>query len=327
MNGQLASFGVVAIGRNEGDRLKQCILSLPSTAVVVYVDSGSTDASNIWARQAGADVVDLDLSLPFTAARARNAGFIRLLQIDPHVSYVQFIDGDCQLVEAWPAQAIRFLEANGNVGAVLGRRRERYPHRSIYNQLCDWEWNGPIGEVGACGGDVMIRACAFQGIGGYRNDLIAGEEPELCVRLRAAGWKIFRLDNEMTLHDANILHISQWLRRAMRGGYAFAQGAHLHGAAPESHWVWESRRAWIWGWWLPIACLVAGVALWPWGFSSFLIFPLQIVRLTLRKSGSLEQRFKLAVFQTLARFPEALGQIRFLFDRMLARRATIIEYK
>ena len=37
---------------------------------------------------------------------------------------------------------------------------------------------------------------------GFNATLIAGEEPELCLRLRQKGWEIWRLDAEMTLHDA-----------------------------------------------------------------------------------------------------------------------------
>ena len=93
----------------------------------------------------------------------------------------------------------------------------------------------------------MMRTAALEAVGGFRDDLIAGEEPELCVRLRAKGWRIWRLDTEMALHDAAMTRFQQWWRRTMRTGYAFAQGAYLHGARPERHWIWESRRAWLWG--------------------------------------------------------------------------------
>src|SRR6185437_7195484 len=95
-------FGAVAIGRNEGERLRQCLKSLSAAAAVVYVDSGSTDGSAEWARSQGADVIDLDIGLPFTAARARNAGFGRLREIDSDLRYVQFLDGDCELIDGWP---------------------------------------------------------------------------------------------------------------------------------------------------------------------------------------------------------------------------------
>jgi GT2 family glycosyltransferase len=294
---------------------------------VVYVDSGSTDGSLAWARGHGVDVVDLDMAMPFTAARARNAGFRRLREIAPELAFVQFIDGDCELDAGWPATALAFLASHGDVGAVAGRLRERFPERSVYNWLCDREWDGPAGEARACGGIAMLRAAAFETAGGFRDDLIAGEEPDLCVRLRAAGFQVWRLDAEMGLHDAAMTRFSQWWRRATRSGYAFAQGAYLHGAPPEHHWVWESRRAWIWGVWLPLACLASGLAFGPWGWATWTIYPLQVLRQTLRNSGTLGERATLALFQVLARFPEGLGQIRFLCDRLLGRQARLIEYK
>ncbi len=308
-----AQFGAVAIGRNEGERLKQCLQSLHE-AVAVYVDSGSTDGSAQYARQSGVELVELDMKVPFTAARARNAGFRRLEEIAPALRYVQFVDGDCEVVGGWMRKAVDFLEQHKHVGAVCGRRRERFPDRSIYNWLCDREWEGPAGEVRACGGDVMIRAEALRAIGGYRDDMIAGEDPEMCLRLRGAGWRIWRLDAEMTLHDATMLHFGQWWKRILRSGYAFALGAHLHGASPERYWVWESRRAWIWGVWLPLVCLALSVIFGPWGWAAWLIYPLQILRQASRNSGPLKQRLTLALFQLLARFPEAAGQIQFLRD-------------
>jgi len=320
-------FGAIAIGRNEGERLTLCLTSLSSATALVYVDSGSSDGSVQWAREHGADVIDLDMSLPFTAARARNAGFRRLRSLAPDLAYVQFVDGDCELVKGWPEQSLSFLRTHLDVAVVCGRRRERYPERSIYNWVCDQEWGRAAGEVRACGGDAMMRVDALEAVDGYRDDLVAGEDPELCVRLRGAGWRIWRLDSQMTLHDAAITRFGQWWRRTLRTGYAFAQGAYLHGAPPERHCVWESRRAWLWGIWLPLACLVAGLTFEPWGWTAWLIYPLQILRLTVRNPGTLGDRAMLAVFQVLARFPEAVGQVSFMRDRLFGRQARLIEYK
>lgn len=320
-------FGAVAIGRNEGGRLRRCLKSLKAAAAVVYVDSGSTDGSVQWARNQGADVIDLDTGLPFTAARARNAGFRRLREMDPNLCYVQFVDGDCELIDGWPEHAISFLDTHPDVGVVCGRLRERYPERSIYNWLCAREWDRPAGEVRACGGNAMLRVDALETVGGFRDDLIAGEEPELCVRLRTAGWRVWRLELEMALHDANMTLLSQWWWRAVRAGYAFAQGAYLHGASSERHYVWESRRAWLWGIWLPLACLAVGLTFEPWGWAAWLIYPLQVLRQTVRNPGPAGDRALLALFQVLARFPEGLGQIRFTRDRLLGRQAQLIEYK
>jgi GT2 family glycosyltransferase len=320
-------FGVVAIGRNEGDRLKRCLQSLSEAAITIYVDSGSNDESVQYARDLGVTVIELDLALAFTAARARNAGFRSLREKAPDIRYVQFVDGDCEVRQDWPQKALSFLEAHEDVAVVCGRRRELYPERSVYNWLCDQEWEGPVGTVRACGGDAMMRVTAIDALGGYRDDLIAGEEPELCVRLRAAGWRIWRLPDEMTLHDAAMMNFGQWWRRAMRAGYAFAQGAYLHGAPPERHWVWDSRRAWLWGVWLPLGCLAIGLTVEPWGWASWLIYPLQMVRQIVRNTGSVSRPATLSLFQVLARFPESWGQMKFTLDRLIGRQAHLIEYK
>ena len=174
------------------------------------------------------------MTIPFTAARARNEGFACVQRLLPTMRYVQFVDGDCEVVGSWLLQAQAFLDTHPDVAVVCGRRRERFPQRSIYNLLCDLEWDTPIGEAKACGGDALMRADAFAAACGFRADLIAGEEPELCVRLRANGWKVWRLAEEMTLHDATMTRFGQWWRRTLRGGYAFAEGASLHGAAPDN---------------------------------------------------------------------------------------------
>lgn len=321
------NFGVVIIGRNEGDRLRRCVLSLPRGIPVVYVDSGSTDQSVEWTRKQGIEAVELDTQLRFTAARARNAGFGRLKQIAPELTYVQFVDGDCELALDWPRHAISWLRRRDEVCAVFGRRRERYPTESVYNHLCDIEWDVPVGQSNAFGGDVMIRVKALESVGGYRDDLIAGEEPELCVRLRGKCWQIWRLDAEMSLHDAALTRFSQWWRRHIRGGYAFAQGASIHGAAPERHWVRESRRAMIWGLALPAACCLASVIAPPWGLVSWMIYPLQMARLLFKGSRPFRERAMLAVFHVMARFPEGQGYLRFQLHRWMDSRSGIIEYK
>jgi glycosyltransferase involved in cell wall biosynthesis len=320
-------FGAVVIGRNEGERLLRCLDSLAAAATVVYVDSGSSDASVRDARGRGAEVVELDTATPFTAARARNAGFRRLREIAPDLAYVQFVDGDCELDHGWPASALSFAAGQEDIAAVCGRRREQHPEQSIYNWLCDQEWQGAAGEVGACGGDVMMRVAAVEAVAGYRDELIAGEEPEMCVRLRAAGWRIWRLDCEMTRHDAAMTRFGQWWRRSFRAGYAFAQGAHLHGASPDRFWVWESRRAWLFGIWLPLACLVCGVLFGPWGWAAWLVYPAYFLQKIVRGAGPSADRTRLALFYVLAMFPQGLGQLKFLRDRLASRQARIIEYK
>jgi GT2 family glycosyltransferase len=324
----LLQVGVVAIGRNEGVRIDTCIRSaVARTALVLYVDSGSTDDSTLLAERAGAQILGLDMSLPFTAARARNQGYRRLRQLAPELSYIQFVDGDCEIEANWIETASAFLDLNQDIAVVCGRRRERFPSRSIYNRLCDIEWDTPIGQAKACGGDALMRADAFEQVAGYRDELIAGEEPELCLRLRTAGWKIWRLDAEMTQHDAAIVRFSQWWRRHVRSGYAFAQGAYLHGRTAERHWVWETLRALFWGATLPIVSLLGLALFGPWGLLPLLIYPLQFVRRLAQRSEALGTRSQLTFFELLTRFPESSGVFTFMRDLVLGRHGRLIEYK
>ena len=317
-----ASVAAVAIGRNEGERLRRCLQSLTAqTGRVVYVDSGSTDGSREVACALGAEIVELDMSRPFTAARARNAGVARLRE-DGLPEFVQFVDGDCALEPGWIAAALQEMAGDPALAVVCGRRREIAPEASVYNRLADREWNTPVGEAKACGGDSLMRMAAFEAVGGFDPRVIAGEEPELCVRLRQAGWRIRRIDRDMTRHDAAMTRFSQWWTRAVRGGYAYALGYAMHGAPPERHKAGEVRRIALWAVALPLAVLAAVLALGPWALAALLVYPAQVLRMTLRDSD-----FVYAVFTMLGKFAEAQGMLRFLRDRAAGRTPQIIEYK
>ncbi|WP_265501164.1 glycosyltransferase family 2 protein [Paracoccus beibuensis] len=315
------TIDAVAIGRNEGERLLRCLDSLRQAGLrhIVYVDSGSTDGSIAAAEARGVQVVRLDLSVPFTAARARNAG-VGALPGDSDL--IQFVDGDCSLVPAWIGKAAAFMDDNPTVAAVCGRRREIAPEASIYNRLIDREWDTPVGPARACGGDVLMRRTAFAQVGGFDPRLIAGEEPELCVRLRQAGWQIWRLDAEMTRHDAAIRRFGQWWRRSRRAGHAYAEGAALHGAPPERHNVAQTRRALIWGLGVPLAAVLGALLLDPVFLLILLLWPLQVLRLSRRDGDPVR-----ATFLTLGKIPEALGVLEYHLKRLTGRRTGLIEYK
>lgn len=330
-----SAIAAVVIGRNEGDRLLACLRSVRAqTDRVVYVDSGSTDGSCEAAAALGADVVPLDMAQPFTAARARNVGWRRALARWPDSAAIQFVDGDCELHADWLRVAAAVLAARPEVVAVCGRRRERHPEASVYNRLCDEEWATPVGEAKACGGDVLMRTAALVAAGGYRDGLIAGEEPELCVRLRAAGGRVQRIDAEMTLHDAAMHRFGQWWQRSRRAGHAFAEGAVLHGAPPERHWVRETRRIAMWGLGLPAVGLVGALAGWPLLVLAWLAYPVQWLRLAWRLSapaGTLPDtpgwRLRRAALLVIGKFAEAAGLLTYWWRRASGRAARLIEYK
>ncbi len=327
----LHNVGLVIIGRNEGDRLRRCLHSvIEQTNNIVYVDSGSTDGSLEMAQSLGVEVVNLDLSIPFTAARARNEGFDRLLKLDRQIQYVQFVDGDCEIFPQWLTTARQALETCEDLAVVCGRRRERFPQATVYNRLCDIEWDTPVGEATACGGDAMMRVSAFERVQGYNANLIAGEEPELCVRLRRQGWKIWRIDADMTLHDAAMTEFSQWWKRSLRGGHAYAEGAWMHGNSPEKHWVKESRSIWLWGFILPLIALGGVPFSKGWSLLLLLGYPLmayKIYRYVKSRNYSYQDTAAYTMSCLVGKFPQAQGQIQFHLNRLLKRDIRLIEYK
>ena len=304
---------------------------------VVYVDSSSTDGSVGVARSLGAEVVELDMSLPFSAARARNAGFDKFISSNPNARYVQFVDGDCEIVAGWIDRARAELDARADVAVVCGRRRERSPDVSVYNRLADLEWDTPVGQTQTCGGDSMMRVDAFRAAGGFDRSVAAGEEPELCQRLRRSGWKVLRIDAEMTLHDSAMLHFSQWWKRSVRSGYGAADVASRFGDSGLFAGQVRSARTWAIGW--PMAVILAGIIVWctagaKWAALAAavlaLALPAQMLRIAWRsrhRTRSLSDALALGVLTLLGKWAGLTGEIRYHRDRRSGRNTRLIDYK
>ncbi len=321
-------LGIVAIGRNEGARLERCLASLAALVgrvPLVYVDSGSTDGSPALARAAGAHVVELSPERPFTAARARGEGYAALMRTGGS-DYVFFVDGDCEVVAGWLEAGIRALERDGDLGLVTGWRAEIDPGASIYNALCDFEWHRPAGEIRGCGGDMMVRARAYEAVGGFDPAIIAAEDEEFCLRLGKAGWRLRRLPVAMTRHDAAMLRFGQWWRRAVRAGHGFAQMGDLH----PDYYRPERRRVWFYGLALPLAGL-AGTIWSGWlalGAGAF--YPLSYGRTALglwRAGLSPGMAAHQALFLSLSKFPNLIGMLTYYLRQARGAEMRIIEYK
>jgi GT2 family glycosyltransferase len=252
-----AACQCVVIGRNEAARLRECLESvLPGCRRAVYVDSGSTDGSVGIARSFGIPVIELDPSLPFSAARARNEGFAYLGRECGVIDHVQFVDGDCIIERGWLAAAVRALDHDRTLAAVTGASREQSTRSSVYNLLCEIELAVPAGEIEACGGVVMMRASALQAAGGFDSTFAAGEEPELCLRLRRLGWRLECLPVPMMRHDLDMHSFRRWWARSRRCGRAYFAGWWKHRAGPEAFRAREVARTIAWGGIAPLLTVV-----------------------------------------------------------------------
>lgn len=333
----MQSVGVIVIGRNEGERLRRCLNSVIDQAeVVVYVDSGSSDGSVKYAESIGVSVVALDLTKPFTAARARNAGVELLSTISPGVDYLQFVDGDCEISHDWLQIAVKALEDHPEITAIAGRLHERYPEKSIFNRLGDLEWNqAGFGEVSALGGIFMIRKSSFDHVGGFDPILPAGEEPELCARLTNGGAHLIRLDEAMALHDLAMTSFRQWWVRHSRNGYG---GLNVTQRCGITHFKKGLLRARLW-----VALPFIAIAL-AWltsvyfdqtlglmvGTALLMLLPAQLFRLAFRATlNGLPLNIAVfhAIFTMIANWPNVQGQLQYLKDSMLSKTMRLIEYK
>ena len=321
------------IGRNEGELLR---LSLASVALaelpVVYVDSGSSDGSPDLAREAGAATVELSADRSFSAARGRNEGVEEVLRRWPRTEYVQFLDGDCALDPGFPPAALETLDHNTDCAVVTGHLSERHPEDSVYNRLCAIEWRspaGPIENMNGLGGIIMTRISAFRAIGGFNEQAIAGEEPDLGVRLGLAGYSIIKIDYPMATHDAQISHFGQWWIRAVRGGHALAHRYARHGRTRFRDGRREIRSVLFWGCALPMLVLLL---LWPTRGLSLLLLGgygmlgWRVYRQYLRSGLTTSEAWLAARFIIYGKFAEFIGVVRYCINRVRGR-YVIIEYR
>ena len=325
---------VVVIGRNEGERLGRCLESVLGmhhegwTYELMYVDSGSTDGSVALAESLGGAAMRLETQRP-TAALARNAGWQQA-----RGEFVLFLDGDTVLAPEFVAASLAEF-AESSVGVVWGHRREVHPERSVYNRVLDLDWIYAPGFTPFCGGDALFRRSALVESGGFDDGLIAGEEPELCRRLLGAGWRILHVDRPMTGHDLAIGRFSQYWRRGMRAGHAFAEVAERFAASDASFWSEEVRRNRNRAFALAGAAVVAvfaGAALRSWwplaGFAAG--FALLVGRTAWKarwKSKDAGTLLLYGVHSHLQQIPIFAGQMRYRRDRREGRRSGLLEYK
>ena len=329
-----AGLSVVVIGRNEGVRLERCLRSVsrlndPGCPVeVVYVDSASTDGSVDLAERMGARVIAIRAERT-TAALGRNAGWRQT-----HAPFVLFLDGDTTLDPNFVARAMPEFK-DPSVAVVWGNRRETNTSDSIYNQVLDLDWIYAPGLADFCGGDALTRRSTLEQVNGFDESLIAGEEPEMCRRLRAQNHKILHLDVPMTGHDLAITRWQQYWRRANRAGYAYAEVSQRFRGGELPFWEGEVRANRTRALTLLLMPFVGAVTAcsirqcWPLGAlgSVFLLLVLRTSWKARWKSKSVLTLFLYGLHSHLQQIPIFVGQMQFARDKSVGRRRGLIEYK
>ena len=325
---------VVVIGRNEGERLRRCLESIAQmnhptfNFEILYVDSGSTDNSVTLAKDLGATVIALHPERP-SAALGRNAGWRAA-----HGETILFLDGDTILNPDFVSAALLRL-ADPEVAVVWGHRRELYPQKSIYIRVLDLDWIYAPGFTLYCGGDALFRHSVLAATGGFDETLIAGEEPELCRRIAALGFKILHIDHPMTGHDLAITHWRQYWKRSTRAGHAYAEVSQRLDASGQTFWADEVRRNRNRALTLIALCLLGLLgsillrSLWP-ALAVLLFFTAISLRSALKarwKSSDPLTLFLYGIHSHLQQIPIYCGQLQYRWNRRKGKRVRLLEYK
>ena len=240
------SVSIVVIGRNEGQRLIACLNSIRTMSAgnfsyeIIYVDSASTDGSAERAQALGARVIRVHPDRP-SAALGRNAGWKAASG-----EFILFLDGDTLLHPDFVHRALAEFR-QPELAIVWGHRRELAPRQSLYVRVLDLDWIYPPGDSEFCGGDAMMRRAVLDEVEGFDASLIAGEEPEMCRRIRARGHRILHIDAPMTLHDLAIKSFAAYWRRAYRAGHAYAEISTRYRNSPDPLWQAQARRNFVHG--------------------------------------------------------------------------------
>ena len=180
-----------------------------------------------------------------------------------------------------------------------------------------------------------MRRSVLEEVGGYDEGLIAGEEPEMCRRMRARGYEILHIDHPMTGHDLAIRRWSQYWRRAVRTGYAYAAVSSRFAGTDSPFWEADARGNLIRGtFWtalfvlsLPAAVLLGSVLPPLLSCLLFLLLAARSAGKVAWKSPDRITRFLYGIHSHLQQIPMLVGQIKYHLDRKARRSRKLIEYK
>jgi glycosyltransferase involved in cell wall biosynthesis len=147
--------------------------------------------------------------------------------------YVYILDGDMQMVEGFLERALAFLAQHPEVAGIGGRVVERNTDSLEYSErgkrAAAHQTPGPVDRLDG-GGLYRRRAIAESGYFSDRN-LHSYEEFDLAVRLRALGWKLWRLPADAATHYGHDAPPYKLLVRRWQTRYVCGLGELVRAAA------------------------------------------------------------------------------------------------
>lgn len=251
-------LAVVLITKNQAWNIERLIESvLRSTAGVAssevwLVDSASTDCTVELAKQYPVNILRLRPDLPLTPAAGRYVGYSY-----SQSQYVLFLDGDMELYPDWLEGAFHTMEDDSTVGAVTGDVIDCPIPAAEFRGPLKRTGNGEAMEVDRCGGAAMYRHAALEQTGTFNPYLCSDEEPELCLRLRCAGYRIIQLRHAIVNHYTEADNtLSGVMSRRRRRFYVGAGQVLRYHFGTILCWLYIKERGFAF---IPAFALIAGI--------------------------------------------------------------------
>lgn len=209
------NVSVVVIGYNEADNLLRTFTAIRNMNYplefieLIYVDSGSTDCSVQIAQKFTSRIFIEDI-WP-SAARNRNRGLF-----ESKFDIVHFVDGDVNLHPDYLYEAV--LRITGHEAqCVFGNLKELTNNKWDSILIHDYQ-NRIHGYVDSPGAGGTFLKNSLIAINGWDERIPRGEEIELGIRFREAGYKILFINRLMGLHDYGVKNILNYFRKQISEG-------------------------------------------------------------------------------------------------------------
>jgi GT2 family glycosyltransferase len=207
---------------------------------VVIADNGSTDQSRqvaaVWSERYGR-IRWVDASAVQGAPAARNAGAQAA-----GGDLLAFCDSDDVVRPGWLASCARALESADVVAGIfdfwsLNGLPQSPPTPASMLQL-------PFLPAGL-GANLAVRRQAFDAVGGFAEELVTGEDIDLCWRLQTEGYR-FAIEEGAVVSKRD----RTGFREVFQQGFAFGRGGPVlyrrHRAAGARRNLAGAVRSWLW---------------------------------------------------------------------------------
>jgi N-acetylglucosaminyl-diphospho-decaprenol L-rhamnosyltransferase len=204
----MSDFSVIIVNYNTADFLRRCLNSLGSQGDIrvraIVVDNASNDDSQ--------DIVKSEFPQVKLITNKQNLGFARANNQalrSCKSKYVYFLNPDTEVQQGALGAILGFMDSHPNVG-LAGTRiinpdgspqpsvETRYPGQKRARQ----ELRGlDTGIAWVLGASMIARRALLEDLGGFDERFhLYGEEQDLCLRARKAGWTIGYIPDAVVVH-------------------------------------------------------------------------------------------------------------------------------